>query len=257
MDSQLLAQAKTPFTISIKKSLRFGWEAFLQDPWMYILFTLIGICINLIIYQIPVISSFVMVIIGLPLQLGIAIYYYKKNEQGQASYKDFFDGFKRTKSLLKFFLIVITGTIIALIPLFITVVLVEVNSDIAAGINIGTAETEYALITKIIIALYSPVILFLCTSIIFAPYFIYFYKKESWEAIQLSFHFVKPRWFAFFIFYVFIFLIGFLSMLPLFLGLLIATPVTSLATFHLFFNSTNLAFQKSNPSQHESILEMA
>ena len=57
MESHLLAIASEKTMTPIKKSLQFGWEEFLKDPWMYILYTAIGAVANLVIYKIQLYSK--------------------------------------------------------------------------------------------------------------------------------------------------------------------------------------------------------
>jgi hypothetical protein len=107
MQAHLLAIAQQKIKVPIRKSLQFGWEEFLKDPWMYILYTSIGAAANLIIFQIPIVGPFALLVIGIPLQLGIAIYYYHKAHLNENNFLHFFEGFSKTIQLLVFFGIVI------------------------------------------------------------------------------------------------------------------------------------------------------
>ncbi len=236
MDNQLLAAAATPNYVPTKSSLRFAWEEFLKDPWMYIAFTVLGMVINVIAYQIPVIKGFLLLGVGLPLGLGIASYYFKKMHKEQG-FVHFFDGFSQMKQLLLLLAYIMLGFLVLMIPLFIMVVLLEVSKDVVTNTN-DVGET-FTWPTKIAVALYTPIVFFLSISIVFAPYFIFFFKQKAWDAIILSYKFTRPRWFSFFIFYAILFLLSLLSALPV-LGLLITTPIISLAIFHQFYSLTGL-----------------
>ena len=245
MESHLLAIASEKTMTPIKKSLQFGWEEFLKDPWMYILYTAIGAVANLVIYKIPVIGPFILVVLGLPLQLGIAIYYYQKNNFQDDHFKHFFDGFSHTRELLKFFLIIIGFTLLLMIPLFIIVVITEVSIDIASG---GATSSQLSWVTNMVILLYTPFILFATICIILAPYFIYFFKLKAMDSIKMSYRFVKPRWWSYFRFYIVIFLIGILGALTI-IGMLITTPIISLAMMHQFFTVTKMKVRKEDGSE--------
>jgi hypothetical protein len=236
MNSQLIAAAAQNKEVPIQQNLRFGWEEFLKDPWKYILFTAIGIVINVSLFYIPFVGKFVLVVIGLPLQLGIAIYYYHKTKFNDDHFKHFFDGFSYTIELLKFFLYAIIGLLIAMIPLFISVVLLEVAKDTATGTE---THFEGSTLSKVLTILYSPIILFLGISILFAPYFIYFQKISAWDSFKTSYQFVKQRWLAYFGFYLIILAISALSAVSV-IGLLITTPIVSLAMMHEFFRITQM-----------------
>jgi hypothetical protein len=236
MDNQLLAAAATPNYVPTKSSLRFAWEEFLKDPWMYIAFTILGMIINVIAYQIPVIKGFILLGLGLPLGLGIASYYFKKMQQ-EAGFVHFFDGFNQMKELLLLLVYILLGFLLMMIPLFIMVVLLEVGKDVVTN-TANTTET-FTWPTKIAVALYTPIVFFLSISIVFAPYFIFFFKQKAWDAIVLSYKFTRPRWFSFFVFYAILFLVSLLSALPV-LGLLVSTPMISLAIFHQFYSLTGL-----------------
>jgi hypothetical protein len=252
MQANLLALASKKTIIPIKKCLQFGWETFLKDPWLYVLFTVIGMAANLLIVQIPIVGPFVLFAIGVPLQLGIASFWYFKNQHQSTAFKHFFDAFYTLKELIIFLLLVLSCLLVLLIPLFITVVLAEVGKDMATGAA-TTDATSWP--TTIAILLYSPVILFFSISIVWAPYFIYFYKMSAWQSIKMSYAFIKPRWFSYLLFYLVIVGISIIGAIT-FVGLLITTPIISLAVFYQFFQLTKLPIQvaAAGDADHEEMM---
>jgi hypothetical protein len=235
MQPQLLAESSKHTVISAKKSLLFAWNEFLKDPWAYILYTLAGMAINLLVNLIPGVGKFLLLFVGLPLQLGVAIYFFNKKQNPDAPYKDFFLGFSKIKELCVFLITFLLGFLIALIPLFLMIVFAEMGAESVSG----TEESSLGLPSIIVIGLYTPVIFFLSVSMAFAPYFIYFNNETAWDSMKLSYYFTKNRWFAFFVFYFIIILITMLGALPI-VGILVTAPVASLAVFHQFYTTTKL-----------------
>jgi hypothetical protein len=274
MQVNLLELASRKKIITIKKSLQFGWETFLKNPWFYVLYTGIGMLVNLLIAYIPIIGPFILFAIGLPLQLGIASFWYFKNQHRDASFKHFFDVFFTTKNLIIFLLIVCAFLLAIMIPLFVVTVAGEVTNDIATG---GTTSKTLSWPTTVAVILYTPIILFFTISIVWAPYFIYFYQMTAWQSIKMSYAFIKPRWFSYLLFYLVIVgisMLGAISGLILSLygsfdifgfnlqnilsviGLLITTPIISLAVFYQFFQLTELPVHiaKLGDTEHEEMM---
>jgi hypothetical protein len=233
MHASLLAIAQQKIKVPIRKSLQFGWEEFLQDPWRYILFTSIGAIINLILFQIHIVGPFALLVLGIPLQMGIAIYYYHKAHLNENGFKHFFEGFSKTWQLLLFFGFVILTLLLLLIPLFAAVTIAEASKDAI----MGATSDALGWPTKVVIALYTPVIVFFSISIILSPYFIYFFELSAKDSFRISFYFFKRNWIYFLGFYLIIYLIGLLGAVTV-VGLVVTTPVISLAVFHQFFAIT-------------------
>ena len=274
MESHLLAIASEKTMTPIKKSLQFGWEEFLKDPWIYIIYSVIAAALNFSIYFLfdfvgyHLIGKCLLIILGLPLQLGIAIYYYKKNNINENHFKHFFDGFVKTFELLKFFLIVIVGLLLLMIPLFFTVVFAEVGKDIVDGVG---SNGKLSWMTEIAVILYTPIIIFIAICIMLSPYFIYFFKLKALESIKMSYRFVKPRWWSYLRFYLTLFFLGIIGQLlimsfcslvfyliPSFvklliavsiLGMIIISIIISLAMMHQFFTVTKMKVRKEDGSE--------
>jgi hypothetical protein len=68
------------------------------------------------------------------------------------------------------------------------------------------------------------------------------------DSIKMSYRFVKPRWWSYFRFYIVIFLIGILGALTI-IGMLITTPIISLAMMHQFFTVTKMKVRKEDGSE--------
>jgi hypothetical protein len=274
MESHLLAIASEKTMTPIKKSLQFGWEEFLKDPWMYILYSAIAAGLNFSIYFLfdflghHLFGECLLIILGLPLQLGIAIYYYKKNNINENHFKHFFDGFFKTFELLKFFIIVIIGILLLMIPLFFTVVIAEVGKDIVNGVG---SNGKLSWLTEIAVILYTPIIIFIAICIMLSPYFIYFFKLKALESIKMSYRFVKPRWWSYLRFYLTLFFLGIIGQLLIMsfcsllfylipsivkiliavsiLGMIIISIIISLAMMHQFFTVTKMKVRKEDGTE--------
>jgi hypothetical protein len=202
------------------------------------------------------------------LQLGIAIYYYKKNNINENHFKHFFDGFFKTFELLKFFIIVIIGILLLMIPLFFTVVIAEVGKDIVNGVG---SNGKLSWLTEIAVILYTPIIIFIAICIMLSPYFIYFFKLKALESIKMSYRFVKPRWWSYLRFYLTLFFLGIIGQLLIMsfcsllfylipsivkiliavsiLGMIIISIIISLAMMHQFFTVTKMKVRKEDGTE--------
>ncbi len=213
----------------IKDSLMIGWEEFLKNYLPYILFVAAVALLNLGLAQVPVLGPVLLVIIGLPLQMCIILYYHKSLNQ-EVEYTDLLLGFNWFTPFVKLLLTILLLLVIILIPLFIIITFVEVGAE---QINGAVSNTGINLPGKIAIGLYSPIILLFGLCVVLAPFFVCFKGMDAWPALKESLRLIKSRFWYFFSFYIIVLAINIAGGATI-LGIVITLPVTSIATYIMF-----------------------
>jgi uncharacterized membrane protein len=231
MYQYLLATASDKNSFSIKESILAGWEAFLKNYLPYVLFVAIGAAINYICYQIPLVGGFLLLLIGLPMQLGTSIYYHHTlvdEPTENTKWQYFYKGFSKWIDLTTLLIIILVALVMAFIPLAVF----AATLDELKIFKTQVSETEEWSL-KIASYLLSPFAFYAIICLALAPYFIYFYEVKAWASIKLSFKFIKNKFWHFTLFYLCVLAINTLAGFTL-IGLAITVPVTSIANFEVF-----------------------
>ncbi len=235
---------------SISNALQRAWEEFKTEPEKYVLFTILGVGLPLLLGGITFIAKFIGIILFIvipPLQTGTSAYYHHKLETKKTDFNFFFNPYRSVLSLCIYQLVLLAGSILITLPLVTWSVIASQGNSKMSIFEMGLPIQIFSFIT-----LGALLYFLICAS--FAPYFIYFYKLNVKESLKKSFKVIHPRWLWFFgllLFFMLLMLAGFLAVL---VGVFVAIPIIRLTSYNIFAEYTGLDAQQVDVPQQNVLV---
>jgi hypothetical protein len=232
-------KANTPIIkhpkLSVERVFALAFSEFSRSPVYYILFTAITLVLPVIFLNVSkslpefkLFFSFLLILINPALQLGTSAFFHQRLIAQETKFSNFFLPFKKELiDLFVFTLISIVFAILVTLPLITTQQILEDTHVMEVG-------GKWPIWFGIMVLLTFLVLIYLSISVMFAPYFIYYYKLKPWAACKKSFEYIKPQWFWFFGFYLWLTLGVVLGFAALLIGLLVALPIVRIASYYVF-----------------------
>lgn len=237
-----------------------GFRIVQKNIGLFVGYTVIYFLMSSVMGSIPVIGSLASIVISPVLMAGFYIVAHKVQNNREAEFSNFFDGFKDFKE------IAIAAVMITLITvgLFVVPFLLIVGVDNLMGIFnayqefISTAdpyvfegvfdifkERWWLIFLGMIPAIYFSI------SYYWTYLFIIFYKLPAWEAMEASRKTVTKNWGIIFLFLFVVGLIGGMGIILLFIGILFTIPVMTSAIYASFADVTKLNYAEDHDiSEH-------
>ena len=154
-------------------------------------------------------------------------------------FSNFFDGFKFFGPLVLQTLVILIISIAIMLPFFISIGIQQFASFSAMDeFNPEEITMFLSMMKKFSLAMIP--IFFVIVCLIFAPFFVLFFKQDFWSGIVFSFKFVLKNWIMVFLFAIVLSLISILGMFVLFIGLLFVMPLIYTAMYAAFADITRL-----------------
>jgi hypothetical protein len=234
--------------LSVERVFRIAVTEFSNSPFYYIFFTAITLVLPVLFLNVSkslpefkLFFSFLLILINPALQLGTSAFFHQRLIANETKFNNFFLPFKKELiDLFVFTLISIVFAILVTLPLITTQQILEDTHVIVAG---GSWPIWFSIMVLLTFLL----LIYLSISVMFAPYFIYYFKLKPWAACKKSFEFIKPQWFWFFGFYLWLTLGVVLGFVALVIGLLVALPVVRIASYYVFSKYSGLdVFDEEN-----------
>jgi hypothetical protein len=214
---------------------------------LFIAFTLVFFVLNMAASIIPIVGPLGFAMISPALLIGIAIAAHKiVNNQG-LEFGDFFNGMQRIGDFFMVVLITIglalllvgPGLLMMFAPLLSNLDEFSSLSDVETfGEVIATLTTSSFFWLGLFLILAGSI--YLSVSLIWAPYFVWFYNMRAWDAVQASRKLAAKQWFMTFIFLIVIGLLGAVGLLLFCVGILFTYPAAMCAQYAAFADITGL-----------------
>jgi hypothetical protein len=221
--------------LSFRKLIEYAWLEFQRQPIYYLGFTALSLVVPIIIsglfaqFGLAAIPAFlIMLLVNPPLQLGTAAYLHHKHETHTENFLFFFRPFR--KELLDMFVFSIL-TVVALIFITFPALTVQTIMEQNGTIDIDEPAPLSLKIVRIVTLI---AILFYAVAMMFAPYYIYFYKLNALKAMKQSYQVIKSSWFWFLGLYLAIGGLVLAGLLGLVVCVMITLPVARIASYYVF-----------------------
>jgi hypothetical protein len=221
--------------LSFKKLIEYATQEFLKQPLFYIGFTVLSLVAPLILAALfskfglsATPAFFIMLLINPPLQLGTAAYLHHKHETNTQNFLFFFRPFRR--ELVDIFVFSIL-TIVALIVITVPAVTMQTIMEQNGVIDVGEAAPLSLTIVRLLTLV---AILFYGVAMMFAPYYIYFYKLNAIKAMKQSLAVIKSSWFWFLGLYIAIGALVLAGLLAVVVGIIATLPIARIASYYVF-----------------------
>lgn len=225
------------YQLDFVEIIKGAFSIFMQFARGFLSFALIFFAVNFILMSIPQISFLASVassafnpafIIGL-------IFVVRSVQKGEfPEFNVYFSGFKFIKQL---FLRSIVASVIFSVGSILILAYIKGDFNI---IDINMVEFVQKIANNEIEVNYGAVLvlslplIYLSIAWQFSDYFIVFYGKNFWEAMELSRKVITKKWFSFLGFLFLLAIINIIGMLPMLLGLIITLPVTFISIYLAF-----------------------
>lgn len=248
--------AEHGYEFSISTYFSRGYESFKERVGEYIGYTVAYLVISLILSFIPIVGQLASLVIAGPLSLAYAIFTHRLHTNQTTEFSNFFDGFKKFGSLFATYILQMIIYLIIMLPAIFII-------GFSFFMNMASGDPEAIMDSMDSLAANS--ILFLILIVIFIYVFIslrwslhlnYFHDYSPVDAIKQSFRLVNKNWFSHFGFMFLCFVIGFLGVLALLIGLLVAIPVVGAADYHGFADVTGLGKEDDEVSYKSNFDEL-
>lgn len=216
-----------------------GFNIFGKQAGLFIAFTLVFMAIVGFTSIIPIVGPLAANLVLSPcLLVGYYLVAHKINAgERQIEFGDFFKGFDHLGKLM-------------VVAIFTSLILAA--SAIPFGVFIFASIFSGDLLSAVFpfwtFVLLIPSI-YLAIAYAAAPFFAVFYNMEAWEAMESSRKVVSKKWFTVFLFSIVLGLIAALGMVVLFVGLLVAIPVITLAQYEAFSDIMQLEQEENEDDE--------
>ena len=191
---------------------------------------------------ITVVTSFIpfaSIFLSAPLSAGFYLVAHRLTTDNYEGFSNFFDGFKFFGPLVLQTLVILIISIAIMLPFFISIGIQQFASFSAMDeFNPEDITMFLSMMKKFSLAMIP--IFFVIVCLIFAPFFVLFFKQDFWSGIVFSFKFVLKNWNMVFLFAIVLSLISILGMFVLFIGLLFVMPLIYTAMYAAFADITRL-----------------
>ena len=240
MDKQQLTQhledvLEEGYNFNIGEYIKEGWEIYKSLFAEYLMFTVAFMLIMIVTGFIPFASIF----LSAPLTAGFYLVAHRLTTNNFEDFSNFFDGFKFFGPLVLQTLIISLISLAIILPFALSMGLKH-YMDLAVLEEMNPEDfTEIFGMMKSMFLLIIP-IFFIAISLIFAPFFVLFFKQDFWSGIVFSFKFVLKNWIMVFLFAIVLGLISMAGVFVLFIGLLFVIPLTQTSLYAAFADITRL-----------------
>ncbi|MFZ1706050.1 MAG: hypothetical protein WAT79_17015 [Saprospiraceae bacterium] len=233
-----------------------AFEYFKENAGEFIGFTLVYLIISIVNSFIPYIGTLISLIISGPLSLGAMIFAHRMNTNQSLEFSNFFDGFKKLLPLFTTYLITLVVYLIISMPIYFVL-----GNEFFSVLSSNDPEQiieAFSEVSKNSGLFFSVFIIFIyaAVSLRWALAMVYFYDYSPIEAIKQSFLIVNKKWIYHLGFLLVCILVGLLGLLALFVGLLVAIPIISIADYVGFSDVTGLGSLSNNEDENISIDEL-
>lgn len=223
------------YDFRIGQYLSEGWDIYKSLFAEFLGFAVVMILITIFSSIIPFASIF----LSAPLTAGFYLVAHRLVTNNYEGFSNFFDGFKFFGPLVMQTLIILVISIAIMLPFMITLGLQQYSYlAFIEEINPEDRTLILRMIKRFSLAMIP--IFFIVVCLIFAPFFVLFFKQDFWSGIVYSFKFVLKNWIMVFLFGVVLSLISMAGMFVLFIGLLFVMPLIYTAMYAAFADITRL-----------------
>jgi len=230
------------YSFDIGGFLRKGFELFQKKPGLFIVFALVAGLITTTANVIPFIGFIATALLSYPLTAGYYIAARQLDQGNDITFGTFFEGFEYFGNLVAIYLIQVLVIIALLLPFGFSVGISALMGAASGSDWALLATSSFSVVLLMVMML--PV-LYLYISWMFAPHFVIFHGLGFWEAMETSRKLVQKRWWMVFAFALCLGLVFLGGVLALVVGLLVAIPVISLASYAAFAEIAGFADEGS------------
>jgi len=221
------------YQVEIGKYINIAWENFKKTPLMYIGYLLVLGAVTWAAGKLPLdIGNFLLPIFS----IGFALFANKIQRNEKAEFTHFFDGFKSNPVHL-----ILVGIVTSLIMLMLTLPMVAhvgFGNIVSFIMNPYEGWGAFSGINTAKLAIWGGLAaipaIYLSVAWSWAYYFVAFKGLDFWPAMEASRKVITKQWFSFFGFFLALVGIALAGALCFGVGLLVAIPVITIASFIAF-----------------------
>ncbi len=224
-----------------------GFNLVQRNLGLFIAFMLVFFVINVAANIIPIIGPIAFSLVSYALIFGVAIAAHQLTNDQPLEFGDFFKGLQRVGD----FIILMLITIGLLMPVIILGGLLAFGPILSNLPELSSPEGIEELSDTMELLVISPMFwvgflllmagaTYLTISLIWAPYFIWFYEMRAWNAIQASWKLTSKNWGMTFLFSLVVGLVAAAGLLLFCVGILFTYPAALCAQYAAFADITGL-----------------